>query len=93
MKKIIIAGAIALFFSASAYADCEVQNEELLLLQRQLADVEAEIVKAKADFEADKVKNNSLDKELTKLNKNLRQVKFDIGNKKYRAKRMFGVDL
>lgn len=92
MKKIIIAGAIALF-SASAYADCEVQNEELLLLQRQLADVEAEIVKAKADFEADKVKNNSLDKELTKLNKNLRQVKFDIGNKKYRAKRMFGVDL
>lgn len=92
MKKIIIAGAIALF-SASAYADCEVQNEELLLLQRQLADIEAEIVKAKADFEADKVKNNSLDKELTKLNKNLRQVKFDIGNKKYRAKRMFGVDL
>ena len=74
MKKIIIAGAIALF-SAMAYADCEVQNEELLLLQRQLADVEAEIVKAKADFEADKVKNNSLDKELTKLNKNLRQVK------------------
>lgn len=92
MKKIIIAGAFALF-SASAYADCEVQNEELLLLQRQLADVEAEIVKAKADFEADKVKNNSLDKEIAKLKKNLKQVKFDIGNKKYRAKRMFGVDL
>lgn len=92
MKKIIIAGAIALF-SASSYADCEVQNEELLLLQRQLADVEAEIVKAKADFEADKVKNNSLDKEIAKLKKNLKQVKFDIGNKKYRAKRMFGVDL
>ena len=92
MKKIIIAGAIALF-SASAYADCEVQNEELLLLQRQLADVEAEIVKAKADFEADKVKNSSLDKELTKLNKNLKQVKFDIGQRKNQAKIMFGVDL
>lgn len=85
MKKIIIAGAIALF-SASAYADCEVQNEELLLLQRQLADVEAEIVKAKADFEADKVKNTSLDKEITKLKKNLKQVKFDIGNTKHRAR-------
>ena len=92
MKKIIIAGAIALF-CASANADCEVQNEELLLLQRQLADVEAEIVKAKADFEADKVKNSSLDKEINKLKKNLKQVKFDIGNTKYRAKRMFGVDL
>lgn len=72
MKKIIIAGAIALF-SASAYADCEVQNEELLLLQRQLADVEAEIVKAKASFEADKVKNTSLDKEITKLNKDIQK--------------------
>ena len=72
MKKIIIAGAIALF-SASAYADCEVQNEELLLLQRQLADVEAEIVKAKADFEADKVKNSSLDKEISKLNKDIQK--------------------
>lgn len=92
MKKIIIAGAIALF-SASAYADCEVQNEELLLLQRQLADIEAEIVKAKADFKADKVKNNSLDKEITKLKKNLKQVKFDIGQNKNQAKRMFGVDL
>lgn len=92
MKKIIIAGAIALF-SASAYADCEVQNEELLLLQRQLADIEAEIVKAKADFESDKVKNTSLDKEITKLKKNLKQVKFDIGQNKNQAKRMFGVDL
>ena len=92
MKKIIIAGAIALF-SASAYADCEVQNEELLLLQRQLADVEAEIVKAKANFEADKVMNTSLDKEITKLKKALRQAQFDIKQSKYRAKSMFGVDL
>lgn len=92
MKKIIIAGAIALF-SASAYADCEVQNEELLLLQRQLADVEAEIVKAKADFEADKVKNTSLDKEITKLKKALRQAQFDIKQNKYEAKVMFGIDL
>lgn len=92
MKKIIIAGAIALF-CASAYADCEVQNEELLLLQRQLADVEAEIVKAKADFEADKVKNSSLDKEITKLNKDLKQVQFDIKVSKHEAKRFFGVDL
>ena len=93
MKKIIVASAIALFFSASAYADCEVQNEELLLLQRQLADVEAEIVKAKADFEADKVKNTSLDKELTKLKKALRQAQFDIKQKKYEAKTMFDIDL
>ena len=93
MKKIIIAGAIALFFSASAYADCEVQNEELLLLQRQLADVEAEIVKAKADFEADKVKNSSLDKEITKLNKDLRQVQFNIKQTKNETKIIYGVDL
>lgn len=93
MKKIIIAGAIALFFSANASADCEVQNEELLLLQRQLADVEAEIVKAKADFEADKVKNTSLDKEITKLKKALRQAQFDIRQSKNQAKIMFGVDL